>query len=183
MKRLAILLMFLAMNVQADVYKSVNEEGEVVYSDQPSPNAQRMKLPQLPTYSPPPIPAFSTGTAESRPAASPYKSVKIVVPENDATIRDNQGVVHVQVALDPPLMTQQGHKIQFYLNGEPHGMPVGATSISFSNLDRGTYTLSSSVVNAEGAVLSSTAPVVFHLHRESVLNPNSPLYVKPKATP
>jgi hypothetical protein len=183
MKRLPIVLMLLALNVQADVYKSVNEKGEVVYSDQPSPSAQRMKLPELPTYSPPPIPTFSTSTTESRPAASPYRSVKIVVPENDATVRDNQGVVRVEVALDPPLMTQQGHKIQFYLNGEPHGMPVGTTSISFSNLDRGTYTLTSSVVNAEGAVLSSSDPVVFHLHRESVLNPNSPLYAKPKATP
>jgi len=184
MKRLPILLLVLAAGVHAEVYKSVNESGEVVYSDQPSPNAQRMKLPELPTYSPPPIPSFSAGTSQTKPvAASPYKSVKIVVPENDATVRDNQGIVRVEVALDPSLMVQQGHKIQFYLNGEPHGVPVGTTSISFSNLDRGTYTLTSSVVNAEGAVLSSAAPVVFHLHRESVLNPNSPLFVKPKSTP
>ena len=183
MKWLSILLMVLASaGVHADVYKSVNEKGEVVYSDQPTPNAQRVKLPELPTYTPPPIPSFSAGSTESKPvAASPYKSMQIVEPENDATIRDNQGIVRVQVALDPPLMTQRGHKIQFYLNGEPHGMPVGTTSISFSNLDRGTYTLTSSVVNAEGAVLGSAEPVVFHLHRESVLNPNSPLYKrKPK---
>jgi len=184
MKRLPMLLLLLAAGAHADVYKSVNEKGEVVYSDQPTPNAQRMKLPELPTYTAPPIPSLSTGTAESKPvASSPYKSVKIVSPENDATIRDNQGVVRVQVALNPPLMIQQGHKIQFYLNGEPHGIPVGTPSISFSNLDRGTYTLTTSVVNVEGAVLSSAEPVVFHLHRESVLNPNSPLYVKPKPEP
>lgn len=184
MKRLPMLLLLLAAGAHADVYKSVNEKGEVVYSDQPTPNAQRMKLPELPTYTAPPIPSLSTGTEESKPvAASPYKSVKIVSPENDATIRDNQGVVRVQVALNPPLMIQQGHKIQFYLNGEPHGIPVGTPSISFSNLDRGTYTLTTSVVNVEGAVLSSAEPVVFHLHRESALNPNSPLYVKPKPEP
>jgi hypothetical protein len=79
-------------------------------------------------------------------------------------------------------MTKDGHKIQFYLNGEPHGMPVGTTSISFSNLDRGTYTLSTSVMNTEGVVLMSSTPVVFHLHRESLLNPNSPLNPK-KSTP
>ena len=185
MKWLPILLMVLASaGVHAAVYKSINEKGEVVYSDQPTPNAKRMKLPELPTYTPPPLPSFSAGSPESKPvAASPYKSVRIAVPENDATIRDNQGVVRVEVALDPPLMTQQGHKIQFYLNGEPHGMAVGTASISFSNLDRGTYTLTASVVNAEGAVLSSAEPVDFHLHRESVLNPNSPLFAKPKPTP
>jgi hypothetical protein len=80
-------------------------------------------------------------------------------------------------------MAKQGHKIQFYLNGAPHGIPVGSASISFSNLDRGTYTLSTSVMDAKGVVLMSADPVVFHMHRESVLNPNSPLFVKPKPEP
>jgi Domain of unknown function (DUF4124) len=182
MKRFPVLLMLLAASVQADVYKSVNENGEIIYSDQPTPNAQRIKLPELPTYKATPVPGFS-GTPETAPVASPYKSVKIVAPENDATIRDNQGVVRVQVVLEPPLITTQGHKIQFSLNGEPHGIPVGTTSISFSNLDRGTYTLSASVVDADGMVLMTSDPVVFHLHRESVLNPNSPLNVKPKPKP
>jgi hypothetical protein len=182
MKRFPVLLILLAASVQADVYKSVNENGEIIYSDQPTPNSQRIKLPELPTYKAPPVPGFSS-TPETVPVANPYKSVKIIAPENDATIRDNQGIVSVQVVLDPPLMTTQGHKIQFYLNGEPHGIPVGTTSISFSNLDRGTYTLSTSVMNTDGVVLMSSAPVVFHLHRESLLNPNSPLNAKPKPKP
>ena len=181
MKRFPVLLILLSASVQADVYKSVDENGEVMFSDQPTPNAQRMKLPELPTYKAPPVPGFSS-SPKPAPAASPYDSLKIVAPENDATIRDNQGVVRVQVALEPPLMSKQGHKIQFYLNGEPHGMPVATTSISFSNLDRGTYTLTTSVVDASGAVLMTSDPVVFHLHRESVLNPNSPLF-KPKPKP
>ena len=183
MNRFAVLLILLAASVQADVYKSVNENGEIIYSDQPSPNSQRMKLPELPTYKAPPVPGFSSPQNTAPAVVNPYKSVKILEPENNATIRDNQGIVRVQVALDPPLMTKDGHKIQFYLNGEPHGMPVGTTSISFSNLDRGTYTLSTSVVNTDGVALMSSAPVEFHLHRESLLNPNSPLNAKPKPKP
>ena len=181
MKRFPVLLILLSASVQADVYKSVDENGEVIFSDQPTPNAQRMKLPELPTYKALPVPSFS-GSTKTAPVASPYDSMKIVVPENDATIRDNQGIVRVEVVLEPPLKIKQGHKIQFYLNGEPHGIPVGTTTISFSNLDRGTYTLTTSVVDAGGAVLMTSDPVVFHLHRESVLNPNSPLY-KPKPKP
>jgi len=183
MKQIPVLLILLAASVQADVYKSVNENGEIIYSDQPTPNSQRIKLPELPTYKAPPVPGFSSTQKTEPKVVNPYKSIKILDPENDATIRDNQGVVRVQVALDPPLMTKQGHKIQFYLNGEPHGMPVGTTSISFSNLDRGTYTLSTSVMNTEGVVLMSSSPVVFHLHRESMLNPNSPLKPRPKPLP
>jgi len=181
MKRIPVILILLSASVQADVYKSVNEDGEIIFSDQPTPNAKRIKLPELPTYKALPVPGISSGQ-ETAPVASPYDSVKIITPENDATIRDNQGVVRVEVALEPPLMIKQGHKIQFFLNGEPHGIPVATTSISFSNLDRGTYTLSTSVVDASGAVLMTSDPVVFHLHRESVLNPNSPLH-KPKPMP
>jgi hypothetical protein len=183
MKRFPVLLILLAASVQADVYKSVNENGEIIYSDQPTANSQRIKLPELPTYKALPVPDLSSPQKTAPTVVNPYKSVKILEPENEATIRDNQGIVRVQIALDPALMTKDGHKIQFYLNGEPHGMPVGTTSISFSNLDRGTYTLTTSVVNADNVVLMSSAPVVFHLHRESLLNPNSPLNPKPKPKP
>jgi Domain of unknown function (DUF4124) len=184
MKRFPVLLILLAASVQADVYKSVNDKGEVIYSDQPMPNAQRLKLPELPTYKAPPVTGVSPSSAsETKPAASPYKSVRILEPGKDATIRDNQGIVRVRVALDPPLMTRAGHKIQYYLNGEPHGTPLASSSITFSNLDRGTYTLSATIVDTSGAALMSTEPVIFHLHRESVLNPNSPLFVKPKPRP
>ena len=53
MKRFPVLLILLSASVQADVYKSVDENGEVIFSDQPTPNAQRMKLPELPTYKAP----------------------------------------------------------------------------------------------------------------------------------
>jgi hypothetical protein len=182
MKHFMVLLILLSASVQADVYKSVNEDGEIIFSDQPTPNAERIKLPELPTYKALPVPGFSSSPNTAAPVASPYNSVKIITPENDATIRDNQGIVRVEVALEPPLMIKQGHKIQFYLNGEPHGTPIGTTSISFSNLDRGSYTLSTSVVDASGTVLMTSEPVVFHLHRESTLNPNSPLH-KPKPMP
>jgi len=182
MKRLPLLLMLLAGIAQADVYKSVNDKGEVTYSDQPMPKAERMKLPELPTYTAPPLPQLSS-TPESTPVPSLYQSMKILEPENDATIRDNQGVVRVRILLAPPLMTKQGHKIQFYLNGEPNGIPVSNTSISFSNLDRGSYTLSASVLDAKGESVMTSDPVAFHLHQESILNPNNPLYVKPKPEP
>jgi hypothetical protein len=182
MKRIPVLLVLLAGIVQADVYKSVNDKGEVTYSDQPMPKAERMKLPELPTYSAPPLPRLSS-TPESKPVASLYQSMKILEPENDATIRDNQGVVRVRIALVPPLMTKQGHNIQFYRNGEPYG-PVSNTSITiFSNQDRGSYTLSASVLDAKGDTVMTSDPVTFYLHRESILNPNNPLNVKPKPQP
>jgi hypothetical protein len=73
MKRFPVLLILLAASVHADVYKSVNEKGEVIYSDQPTPNAKPMKLPELPTYTAPAVPGLSS-TPATAPVASPYKS-------------------------------------------------------------------------------------------------------------
>lgn len=191
MKQLILLLVLLPGIVQAAVYKSINERGEVVYSDQPAPGAEKMQLPELPTYKAPPVPKFSS-TPEKKPETSPYDSLAIVAPENDATVRNNLGVLQVRVALKPALISKAGHKIQFYLDGQPYGTPITNTVIGFSNLDRGTHTLSASIVNSTGQTVMSSGEVTFHMHRESIYNPNNPNNpnriqptppAKPKPTP
>jgi hypothetical protein len=81
------------------------------------------------------------------------------------------------VKLDPVLMGQQGHKIQFYLDGTPYGTPVAGSNLVIKNLDRGTHALGARVLNASGKSLFSADPVTFFLHRQSV---NFPTRVKPQ---
>ena len=172
MKRLLVLLVLLACTVQAEIYKSQNEKGEWVYSDKPSPEAERMKLPPLSTYTPAPIKQPSVSDTDREQPDYTYKSMVFVAPVNDATVRDNQGIVSASVKLDPSLMGQQGHKIQFYLDGSPHGTPVAGSNLMIKNLDRGTHALGARVLNASGESLFSADPVTFFLHRQSVNFPN-----------
>jgi hypothetical protein len=192
MKRLILLLVLLPGMALAAVYKSTNERGEVVYSDQPTPGAEKLKLPALPTYKPPPLPKLSPGTPEKKTELSPYDSLSIVEPKNDATVRNNLGVLQVRVSIKPALLSKAGHKIQFYLDGQPYGTPITNTTIGFSNLDRGTHTLSASVLDSAGQPVMSASEVTFHMHRESIYNPNNPNNpnrppptppAKPKPTP
>ena len=178
MKCLLVLLMLLSGLVHAEVYKYIDDKGAVVYSDQPRPGAERVKLPEIQTYTPPPAPKL-TPTPMQKPVQKLYDSMAIVEPEEDDTVRDNQGVVQVRLLLTPPLMTKQGHKIQFYLDAQPHGIPVTNTSIGFSNLDRGLHTLSASVLDARGQTVMNADSVTFHLHRESTLFPQR----RPTPTP
>jgi hypothetical protein len=65
--------------------------------------------------------------------------------------------------------------VQFFLNGEPYGTPLGKTNLTISNLDRGEYTLSAAVVDADGNSLISTGNNVVHMKRHSILqNPPKP---------
>ena len=176
MKRILFLLLLVlfACQVNAEIYKSINADGEVVYSDTATQGAERVKIQPLPTYTPPPVRASSFTPVQAPEKAEFYKSFAIVSPANEETIRNNLGILNIEAELTPALQGRLKHRVQFYLNGEPYGNPVGKTSLTISNLDRGEYTLSASVVDASGKALISTDNIVLYMKRHSILNPPFP---------
>lgn len=170
MKVLVFLLALTCFTAQAAVYKSVNENGEVVYSDSPGPGAERVRLPKLQTYKPQPVPTLKS--VKRAPIKNAYYSAfSFSKPNNDITIRDNLGVVHTELKLVPALDSGSGHRIQFYLDDEPYGPPVELLAVTMSNLDRGQHRISASVLDGRGNVLISAEDVVVHIHRYSKLHP------------
>ena len=171
MERILILLILFACQANAEIYKSVNASGEVVYSDTQTQGAERVQVPAIPTYTPPPLPATSFKPVQAPEKEAFYKSFAVVSPANEETIRNNLGILNVEAKLTPALQTRLNHRVQFFLNGEPYGTPVGKTNLTITNLDRGDYTLSASVVDADGNTLISTGDVVLYMKRHSILNP------------
>ena len=163
MKTLICLLALLsAFSVPAEtVYKSVDEEGNVTFSDQPGANSQALELnpppaiknPNRPAYQPPP------GKPE-RPAAA-YRSLAITSPANDQGLRSNNGDFNISVSLSPPL--KPGHRIIITLDGREIANGVSARA-TVKNADRGAHSLGARVVDAAGRTLISTSSS-FHLLR------------------
>ena len=170
----ALTSLFYTGTVPAAVYKSVDAEGNVVYTDEPGDNGTPVDLPPLSTI---PAPTFSpvlqTGNeAESAPKA--YQSIGIVSPAQDETIRENSGAVSVEASIDPPLDTSAGHRFQFYLDGEPRSNPSATGQVQFQEVDRGQHELEVAVVDGNGNELIRSDVVRFHLHRISALFPPRP---------
>jgi len=182
MKRLLIMLL-LCSSAHADVYKSINAAGEVVYSDTPTKGAEVMDMPELPTYTPPAIPESAPAT--DKPTDTPvYSELVFVKPEDDATIRSNQGIINAELKLAPALRIRSNHRIQFYLDGEPHGEPGTSIRTTMGNVDRGEHNLSASVLDSSGEAVISSDPVIVHLHRQTINNPNHPNNPnRPRPTP
>lgn len=183
MKPLLVMLMLLVTGLaQAEVYKSVNEKGEVVYSDTPVQGAERMRLPELQTYTPPPVPKFRTA---DKPAAKTgiYDSFDFLKPGNESTIRNNLGIVELQLRLEPSLKLRSNHRIQFYMNGERYGPLLDRSAITISNVDRGTHTFSASVFDAGGAEQISTPTITVYVQRESQLISDDRLVETPPGSP
>ena len=160
---------------QAEIYKTINADGEVIYTDKPSPQGKKVKLPGLSTYAPSP-----EVTAQSIPrvrrgdqAGSPYDEFSIQEPRNRTIIRNNLGIVDVTVALKPALKDKDKHRIQYILDKELYGPAIAKTTIRISNLPRGRHTLSARLVDRKNNVLTSTSTIVFNMRRHSVLHKKS----------
>ena len=168
MRVTGILIFIVAAAAHAEVYKSINADGEVVYSDRPTQGAERVKMPPLPSYTPQPVRTL-TRSAPAVEQQLQYESFTISSPASDATIRNNLGTVEIDTRLSPALMISLGHRIQFYLDGVAYGTLLDSTTLTLSNVERGEHRLSASVMDAAGTVLISTAEVTVHVKRASKL--------------
>ena len=163
MKHWILVLALFAVAVQAAVYKRVDENGEVFYSDSPAPGAQRLQLPDLPTYTLPPVDTLGE-PARVVIKNDFYDSFVFAGPANDSTIKDALGVVQAELQLVPGL--REDHLIQYYLDDKSYGPPIDQLAITISNLAPGRHRLSASVVDQVGNILISTSDVAITIERE-----------------
>jgi hypothetical protein len=167
-----LLIFFVSLPLYArDVYKWVTEDGSVIYSDTYVEGAERISV----SDSKPDSSAAETDedqaetTGEPAEGAVSYKSLEIVQPANDATVRSNEGSLAVGLALSPGLA--EGHAVKIVIDGTELEGEMKSTQFSIGNLNRGTHSLVTKVVDADGNVLITSNSVTFHLRQASILTP------------
>lgn len=171
-KVLLILIFFTALPLFAkDVYKWTNADGVVIYSDTYQEGAERIRVSGS-TSSPSNVTQTedqAQGAEAAAEDATGYTSLEIVQPENDQTIRSNEGTVAVGLALSPTLA--EGHSVRIVVDGSelPNGMQ--GTQFTLNNLNRGSHSLETRVVDADGNVLINSNRITFHLRKASILTP------------
>jgi hypothetical protein len=158
----------------ATVYKWVDENGVVHYSDQPHPNAEKLQVHAAQSYKPSALDtaAAGGGGGGASPAApAPYRGCAIVQPQ-DGQAFANIDSLTVVVQTDPQL--HQGDKVFVTVDGQAlnGGNPTGSQFV-ISPVDRGTHTAQALVKDAGGGVQCQTPPVTFHVQQNSILNPNN----------
>ncbi|WP_290651384.1 DUF4124 domain-containing protein [Aquisalimonas sp.] len=170
LKWLIFLLCLAPAAALTGIYTWVDEDGVVVYSDEPREGAERLERlePQRGFE-------FRAPERRSRPVHqdaehdSVYEAVEITSPSDGETVRDNQGLVDVRVRLEPGL--RPGHYVQLVLNGEPRGEPEAATTIRLTGVHRGEYRVATRIVNAAGDTVAESGTVTFYMHQASRLIP------------
>lgn len=165
---IALLALMLSLTVAAQVYRTVDEKGNVKYTDQPPANdasAEELTLPSINTQ---PAVAPKNPPEIAKKEELSYKQVVILSPAQDSTIPPGQLEVVVQVYLEPAL--RSGHRIQLLHNGQPHGPAVPATSFVIDSLIRGEHTLQARVVDNTDNPIGQSDTVIIHVKRHSILH-------------
>jgi hypothetical protein len=183
--RMLLVLAGLAVSLAAsgqEIYRWVDKDGIVHYADQPgSPDAVLINIIEPNAYD-----SADTATAapyagdadeESEPEDA-YQSLAIVSPENDQVYFGADAVVLVSAYLEGSL--QPDHSIALFMNGKR--LETQGPTAELSELARGSYTLSASVLDADGKPVIASRPVSFHVRQPSINSPQSP-QAPPKPTP
>ena len=165
---ITITSLIFSSSVFAEMYKSVDEQGLITYSDTPPvKDAEALEPPMLntmPTVKPRPK---SEEAEEELPEETKYISLSLISPQNEATIRSNSGNISVSLSIKPALNIRQGHYMSIQINGNTVKDKISSNTTQLTNIDRGTISITASVKNKKGATLLSSKPVTVHLHRAS----------------
>lgn len=169
MKYFTLVLLLISLAVSAEVYRSVDKQGNVIFSDTPTDNAVKIELQESYVYTPPVI--IDLADEEPSPPAleneMPDYGLMITAPSQNEAIRENSGDVTISSTIVPELNTERGDRLVFTLDGNLKSAAQDSTSYTFTNVDRGSHIAVVSVVDKTGTVLKSSKSILFHLQRVS----------------
>lgn len=190
MRLLSILLIGLLLSAAADaqqVYRWVDSDGVVHYSDQPPPDdakdATEVDVPRATVYRGPSVQRRATTTPRNSTPATPpttevlgldqrnqviYEQVIISRPTEQQVIWNIATRLPVDVRVIPALA--EGHQIRFKLDGQPIGEPQELTTAVLSPVYRGEHRLEVEVINASGTVVFRSPERLFYVQQASIRN-------------
>lgn len=169
---------FLAVPVAqaaAEVYRWVDENGVVHYSDQPHPGAERLRIESAPapgTRLPANVTAPRRAVGEQASgqdsdASFSYQSLTVSQPAAEETLWNIGATLNVTLDLQPTL--RPGHQVRVYFDGEAR--EVSGTRFTVDEVYRGVHNIQAEVVDANGNVMIRSQPNRFYVQQTSVVNP------------
>jgi len=172
MYRLLILALLLTpLAGHAQVYRTTDEQGNVIFSDAPpagSGQAERIEIPE--TNTTPPPPSWPEPPAEPEPEPEEEGPVSyevaIIIPLNETSFPMGPGNFSVEAKVKPAL--GKSESLLLMMDGVPWGKPQRDNTWELTNVFRGAHDLTVAVVDAEGELLVNSSPVRVFVHRPSI---------------
>ena len=170
-----VALIILSFSSHAGLYKGLDDEGNVVYSDTPFKNAEVITPPAITIVDAPkikPKPVAAAADSEEKVTETKYTHFNISSPKNDQTIW-NEDQLTVVLQLKPALDTESGHSTWLIMDGKPLVKKSRSLSLLIGRADRGTHTLQAQIRNKKGKIIKRTKSIQVHI-KNTVIPRKSP---------
>ncbi|SQH74259.1 conserved exported protein of unknown function [Shewanella benthica] len=170
---LTIFLLFFTLFAQATVYKWVDKDGKIYYSDKPIENSETVEFKsntqnqiKLQTFK-----ANSSTSNDDQDSSTQY-NLSITSPDEEDTIRNNQGKITIMARISPDLEAK--HVLVLLMDGVIVGPPQTSPIFSLKDIDRGEHSFVIKAVAQNGKQLASTPPRKIFLHRAIIRRQATP---------
>ena len=168
---LATLALPLLATAEKTIYKVVDKDGKVTYTDQKPASNIDYEIRKLPSAKPSdtqngtPARTWSLDPTPSNKAKKfqGYQSVQITFPANDQTILHDQQEVSVKLVLTPSLY--KDHKAQLTFDGRDIDQPSKNLNFVLTDLERGSHQIQVQIVDSNGKTVGSSNTVSIHVKR------------------
>jgi len=159
----ASVLLTFSTTTQSEIYRTVDENGNVTFSDNPDvEGGEKVDLEPINTQpkqrNPFPIPV----TQEEE--VFEYEEIAITNPANDHTVPTGfAGTFSVAVQVTPSLL--YSHRLQLMLDGAPYGKAGKITQFQLQNIPRGAHQLVANVIDKDGNVVDKSKSITVNVIR------------------
>ncbi len=169
MRNLLVMIVLLAQVAAGDVYKTVDKDGNIKYTDKPQADkAEKLELREIntvPAAQPESFPqSESVDSFPSQQAAFSYQ-LDIISPRSDVTIPVGQRDLAIAINLNPAL--RQGDLLVYFMNGELLEETT-MNNIIVKDVPRGTHTLVVEAIDENGQSLGTSPPVLVNVIRSNI---------------
>lgn len=167
LKGLLLLALLVSFSASAQLYKGLDDEGNVVYSDKPFNNSEQFTPPSLTIVDAPKVPPKEEVKEESEEAEFKYTRFSITAPKNDEVIWNNpQLMVSLKVA--PSLNVAAGHTTWLLMDGKPLVKKSRSLLLQIGRADRGEHKLQAQIRDKKGKIIKRTKTITVHIKNSVV---------------
>jgi hypothetical protein len=187
-----ILMAFLLVSatpLMAQVYKTVDKDGNVTYTDQPPADGsgpielRPISVIEAPTYETAPA-AKGDGTEGSKEMSlssmrKNFSDFAIVSPQQEESVWRSDGPI--SVAWNAKSALQGGMEVTIFLDGKKHSSTT-QQMVAVAGLERGEHVVTAELRDEKNRVVAKAAPVTFFVRQPGLYNNaiiNSPPVVNP----
>lgn len=166
---LRLLVLFLAalapLSSSPAIYKYIDENGRVAYSDKPVDGAKTMKIRRTPSpaQNQPTNDAVGDANFDEYGEVVKYNSLQVLNPPPEKIIDERSGAVQVILLATPQL--SNSHQLIINVNGKDISRGRHA-NLNLSNLTRGSHTISGRIIDSNGFEMIKSPDVTFHVRDE-----------------